>query len=62
MRIWMIRASVAIVAIACSAYTRPQADSDRGTTDVLAVEQARFAAMTHADIAALDSLLADDLV
>lgn len=58
----MIRAGATIVVIACSANARPQADSYRGTADVVAVEQARFAAMTRADIAALDTLLADDLI
>ena len=62
MRIWMIRVGAAIAVIACSAHTRPQADSDRSSADVLAAEQARFAAMTRADIAALDTLLAGDLI
>ena len=62
MRIWILRTGAAFALIACSARIRSQTDSDRNTVDVLAVERARFAAMTRADVAALDTLLAADLV
>ena len=62
MQTWPIRACTAVAIIACSAHTRSQAESSPATVDVLGVEQARFAAMTRADVAALDTLFADDLV
>ena len=62
MRIWILGACSAVALIACSARTGSLTHSNRATIDVLGVEQARFAAMTRGDVAALDTLLADDLV
>ena len=62
MRTWIVRVSVVFAVIACSAQTRSHAHSTGGPVDILGVEQARFAAMTRADVTALDTLLADDLV
>ena len=62
MRIGILGACAALAVIACSARTRSQNVFNAGTVDVLGVEQARFAAMTRADVAALDTLVADDLV
>jgi ketosteroid isomerase-like protein len=49
--------------LACAARaTNATLAPSSGSTDILAVENARFTAMMRADVVALDTLLADDLV
>ena len=51
----LILGSLAFSGFGCSGFSAPLADIE-------AVERARFAAMTHQDIKALQSMLADDLI
>jgi len=51
----LILGSLAFSGFGCSGFSAPLADIE-------AVERARFAAMTHQDVNALQSMLADDLI
>jgi Domain of unknown function (DUF4440) len=51
----LILGSLALSGFGCSGYSAPLADIE-------SVERARFAAMTHQDIKALQPMLADDLI
>jgi hypothetical protein len=51
----LLLGSLALGGFGCSSYSAPLADIE-------SVERARFAAMTHQDIKALQPMLADDLI
>ena len=55
LRSTLILASLAFSGFGCSGFSAPLADIE-------SVERARFAAMTHQDIKALQPMLADDLI
>ena len=55
LRITLILGGLALSGFGCSGFSAPLADIE-------SVERARFAAMTHQDVKALEPMLADDLI